>query len=182
MKEKNNNLLRTSQKVAVFGTVSLFLSFFFFFIFWPIGLILLILAIVSIGIFYGFQSTEKTEDIKKIRERLEKENLVCAYCNKSYEGNSNFCPNCGKKITDTKTIPDVQKIIGIETQKKYFWNREIPFGKIPFGKKTKVALIIAGIVLLISGFGDDNKVVLNIAGIVLLIAGFSETKIWVKWE
>lgn len=98
--KENKDNLKTSQKVATFGTVCFFASFLFFFIFWPIGVILFILAIISTGAFYGFQNTERTEDIKKIRENLEQKEKVnlCSHCGKYYEGQPNFCPNCGEKL------------------------------------------------------------------------------------
>jgi len=68
--------IRTSQKVAMVGTICLFLSIPLFFIFWPIGLILLIVAFVCMGSFYGFQSTEKAEDFRKMREILEEKKTI----------------------------------------------------------------------------------------------------------
>jgi len=92
--------LETSQKVAAFGTICLFASLFFFFIYWPIGVILFILAIISTGAFYGFQNTEKADNIKEMKENLEKREKpsLCPHCGKYHEGHPNFCPNCGGKL------------------------------------------------------------------------------------
>jgi len=68
--------IRTSQKVAVVGTICFFLAILFFFIAWPIGLILLIVTFICTGVFYGFQSTEKAEDLQKIREVLEEKRIA----------------------------------------------------------------------------------------------------------
>ena len=91
---------RASQKVAMIGTVCFFLAIPLVFIAWPVGLILLIVALICTGAFHGFQSSEKAEDLSEIRKRVEgfAGSKLCPHCGKYYQGNPNFCPNCGGRL------------------------------------------------------------------------------------